>query len=208
MLLQFAIATLAALTACSEEDSSGNPSSPGEVVAPTDEGQVAAPAPEEEELSLVEEGDLRIEADLSGSFAERFRIVAEGIDASGPGQEIILTFEVDGADRLRQFDMMLEAEPASAFDLENAQATVERPFLTPVSNGVLVTGAELQVVGASLTDSVTGTHALGTLRLRTASGYDTSTEVRLVLTKLSLGPNRQERDEYDSDLGVEISLNQ
>lgn len=189
MLLRFAIATLAGLTACSEEDSSGNPSSPGEVVAP------------------VEEQGLRMTADLSGPFAERFRIVGEGLDASGPGQVVSLTFEVHGADRLRQFDMRLRVEPASAFDLENVAGSVETPFVTPVPNGVQVEGEELRFLGASLTDSVTGTHPLGTLRLRTASGYDPSVEVRLVLTSLSLGPNSQERDEYDAELGVGVSLN-
>ena len=198
MLLRFAIATLAGLTACSEEDSSGNPSSPGEVVAPAEEEEVAAP---------VEEEGLRMTADLSGPFAERFRIVGEGLDASGPGQVVSLTFEVDGADRLRQFDMRLRVEPASAFDLESAAGSVETPFVTPVPNGVQIEGAELRFLGASLTDTVTGTHPLGTLRLRTASGFDSSAEVRLVLISLSLGPNSQERDEYDSDLGVGVSLN-
>lgn len=207
MLLRFAIASLAGLAACAEEDSISNPSSPGEVVAPVEEGSGGDPSSPGEAVAPVEEDGLRMTADLSGSFAERFRIVGEGIDVSGPGQVISLTFEVDGADRLRQFDMRLKVEPASAFDLENAAGSVETPFVTPVPNGVKVEGAELRFLGASLTDSVTGTHALGTLRLRTASEYDPSAEVRLVLTSLSLGPNTQERDEYDSDLGVGVSLN-
>ena len=190
MLLRFALATLAGLSACAEEDSSGNPTSPGEfIIAPGDET------------------GLRPTADLSGSFAERFRIVGEGLEATGPGQVISLTFEVDGAQQLRQFDMRLRAEPASAFDLDNAGARVETPFVTPVPNGVEVTGAELRVLGASLTTSVTGTHALGTLRLRTASEYDPTAPVRLVLTSLSLGPSSGERDEYGTDLGIGISLN-
>ena len=207
MLLRFALASLAGLSACSEEDSSGNPSSPGEVVAPVEE-EVVAPVEEEEVVAPVEETGLRLTADLSGSFAQRFRIVGEGLDASGPGQEISLTFEVDGADQVRQFDIRLEAEPPAAFDLANAEATLETPFVTPVPNGVVVTGAELRVLGASLTTSVTGTQALGTLRIRTASGYDASTGARLVLTLLSIGPSSSERDEYGSDIGLGISLNQ
>ena len=190
MLLRFALASLAGLSACSEEDPKANPSSPVEVMAP------------------VGEAGLRLTADLSGSFAERFRIVGEGLDASGPGQEMTLTFEVDGADQVRQFDIKLEAEPPAAFDLANAEATLETPFVTPVPNGVVVSGAELRVLGASLTTSVTGTQALGTLRIRTASGYDASTGARLVLTLLSIGPSSSERDEYGSDIGLGISLNQ
>ena len=190
MLLRFALAALVGLSACSEDDSRSNPSSPGEFI-----------------IAPVEEAGLRPTADLSGAFAERFRIVGEGLQATGPGQVITLTFEVDGADQLRQFDMKLRAEPASAFDLANAGARVETPFVTPVPNGVEVTGAELRVLGASLTTSVTGTHALGTLRLRTASGYDPAADVRLVLTSLSLGPSSGRRDEYGSDLGIGISLN-
>ena len=188
MLLRIALASLAGLSACAESDSVANPSGTDGVVAPVDEG------------------GLRQLADLSGSFAERFRIVVGGLEVTGPGQEISLTFEVDGADQLRQFDIKLEAEPAAAFDLENAEATLETPFVTPARNGVVVTGAEVRVLGASLTTSVAGSQVLATLRVRTASGYDASSEVRLVLTSLSLGPSSGERDEYDSDLGVGITL--
>ena len=190
MLLRFALASLAGLSACAEEDSVAAPSGSAEIVEP------------------VEEGGLSQTADLSGPFAGRFRIVGEGLDVTGPGQEVSLTFEVDGADQLRQFDLKLEAEPPAAFDLDGAEASVETPFVTPVPKGVRVDGAELRILGASFTTSVTGTHALATLRLRTADGYDTSTEVRLVLTNLSLGPSSRERDEYGSDLGVGISLKQ
>ena len=134
----------------------GNPSGSVEIVAPV----------EEEVVSPVEEGGLSRTADLSGPFAGRFCIVGEGLDVTGPGQEITLTFEVDGADQLRQFDIILVAKPASAFDLENAEAAVETPFVTPVSNGVVVTGSEVRVLGASLMTSVTGTQGLATLRLR------------------------------------------
>ena len=188
MLLRIALASLAGLSACAETDSVASPSGTDEVIAPVDEG------------------GLRQLADLSGSFAERFRIVGDGLDVTGPGQEISLIFEVEGADEVRQFDIKLEAEPASAFDLGKAEATLETPFVTPVPNGVVVTGAEVRVLGASLTTSVTGSHVLATLRVRTASGYDASDEVRLVLTKLSLGPSSGERDEYDTDLGVGVTL--
>ncbi len=107
---------------------------------------------------------------------------------------------------MRQFDIKLVAEPADAFDLENAEATVETPFVTPAPNGLVVTGAEVRVLGASLTTSVSGSQILATMRVRTASAYDASSEVRLVLTSLSLGPSSSERDEYDSDLGVGITL--
>ena len=189
MLLRIAFASLAGLSACAEADSVANPSGSTEV-APVDEG------------------GLRQLADLSGSFADRFRIVGDGLDVTGPGQEISLTFEVDGADQLRQFDIKLEADPPAAFDLEKAEAAVETPFVTPAPNGVVVTGAEVRVLGASLTTSVTGSHVLATLRIRTADGYDASAEVRLVLTSLSLGPNSRERDEYGSDLGLGITLSE
>ncbi len=188
MLLRIALASLAGLSACAESDSVVNPPGTDGVVAPVDEG------------------GLRQLADLSGSFAERFRIVGDGLDITGAGQEISLIFEVDGADQLRQFDIKLEAEPAAAFDLENAEATLETPFVTPAPNGLVVSGAEVRVLGASLTTSVSGSQILATMRVRTASGYDASSEVRLVLTSLSLGPSSSERDEYDSDLGVGITL--
>ena len=187
LLFRFALAAIAGLSACSDEDGGGNIPDPGDVTGPGSQA-------------------LRQQATLSGPYAGGVRIVANGLDASGPGQEVSLAFELDDADQVRQFDLIVEADPPSAFDMASAVAAVQQPFVTPLPTGVQVDGGSLRVIGASLTTSGTGTQALATLRLPTSSSFGTFSRARLVVTLLSIGPASAQRDEYGESLRLGVSL--
>ena len=189
MLFRLALAAFMGLSACSDDGSKDTISNPG--------GDGAA-------------AELRQSATLPGSYANRIRIVGDAWEANGPGQEITLVFELAGISGIRQFDMTVRVEPASAFDLSSAVFTPPASdLLTPLPNGVQPGDGQVRVVWAMVdrTEPLPPTHGAGTLTLRTSSSFNAFTQARLVVSALSIGPSATLRDSYTEDnlhLGIAL----
>lgn len=183
MLFRFALAALASLFACSDED-------PGVTVPDLD-----GPA-----------GDATLHqvVSLSGPFADQIRIVGDAWHATGPGQPVELSFELVGAVRVRQFDITVVAEPAAAFDVANAVFVLAQPFVSPLPRGVDVQNNRIRAIGASLTGDAASTQSLGTLKLTTASGISGADRAQLAVDSLSIGTTRDLRDNYGSALQLGV----
>lgn len=190
MLFRYALAALVGFSACTDDTASGPDPAPGSATPP---GSTAA---------------LRQSADLAGAYLKLLRITGDGWKATGGGQELTLTFEADGLDQVRQFELIVQPDPASAFDLDGAVFAPKQPFVTPFASGIELNGANMRFGGASLARAVSGNVTLGTLTLRTASTFSAFTQARLVVTLLSVGPSSSQRERYDGNalrLGVSVN---
>lgn len=189
MLLRFALAAFMGLSACSDNgDGDPDPNPTGVTGAGT----------------LTE---LRQIATLPGGYAGQIRIVGDGWPADNSAQELTLTFQMEGLAGVRQFELRVQPEPASAFDASGAVFTPTQPFVTPFASGIQMEGTVMRMGGASLSSVVEGTAALGTLTIRTSSSFNTFTDARLVVSLLSIGPSSSQRDEYESEtlqLGIDV----
>lgn len=188
MLLSAAFAALVGLAACADDTTAGPDAGPGTGVVP---GTTTA---------------LRQSVDLTGPYLKQLRIT--GSWQAAQGQDLTLTFEGGGLDQVRQFEVVVEPAPASAFDTDGAVFAPKAPFVTPFASGIELNGATMRFGGASLASAVSGDVTLGTLTLRAASSFSALTKARLIVTLVSIGPSSSRRDRYDGAalrLGVEVS---
>ncbi len=189
MLFRFVLAGFMGLSACSDDGGNSPIPNPGGVNGP---GAVT---------------ELRQSATLSGGYAGQIRIDGEGWPANTSAQVLRLTFLVDGMAGVRQFELRVEPEPASAFDISAAVFAATQPFVTPFASGIQMEGNIMRMGGASLTGDLDGAGTLGTLTIQTSSNFNAFTDARLVVTLLSIGPSSSQRDEYESDklrLGINV----
>ncbi len=149
-----------------------------------------------------------LSARLDGRYAQSIRIEEDQFTATGPGQEIVLTFAAQGMVNVRQFELRLAIEPASALALEGSSFLATAPFLTPPF-GIELTEERLwRVGGASITETKKGDDTLGTFTLRTGEGFDAGMQVQVRLAFFSLGPSFSDRDDYTAaDLNMGVVIN-
>ena len=153
------------------------------------------------------ETELRLEARLGGRYAQSLRIQEGDWTGIGPGEEIEMTFQATGMKEIGQFDLIMEPDPPTDFDIGASLFAPRPPFVT------LRTGVEQQedgrvrIIGADLNRSTEGDAVLGTLRLRTTADFPRS-ELRLRVVFFSIGPSSTERDTYTAaDLNLGIVVN-
>lgn len=152
-----------------------------------------------------EEG-LRQQIRFDGEFMAELRLEGSW-DADGPGQDVTVTFVAEGLTGVKQFEFLVAPSPAGAFDLEGASFATDSPFITLPGGVRREDNGRLRMGGASLANPVDGTHTLGTLTLATSSSYNTFSEARLNVVRVSVGPTSTQRDTYEGDslrLGVEV----
>ena len=147
---------------------------------------------------------------LSGAYADRIDIVGGPWQASGPQEEISLTFVVSGSSEVKQFQIDVKFEPAGAFDVEGAIFVAEDPFIDPFPNGiVLVSRDQIQMGAAILGANVSSSEkTLGTLTIRTSSTFGRLVQAQIRVERFSVGPSSTARDEYTGEtlnLGVVVN---
>ena len=146
-------------------------------------------------------------AQLDGRYAQSIRIEENRFTATGPGQEIVLTFAAQGMIDVKQFELRLEIEPANALAFEGSSFAATEPFINPL--GIVLTEEGLwHTGGASITETKKGDDILGTLTLRTGDGFDADMQVQVRVAFFSLGPSSSDRDNYaaaDLNMGVVIN---
>ena len=153
----------------------------------------------------------RQQSTLSGDYAGRIDIVGGPWQASGPQQQVNLTFVASGLSDVKQFQLDLKIEPAVAFDTATAVFVTEDPFTDPFPNGVIVVSQDRLQVGAAILGNnvVSGEKTLGTLRITTSSTFGRLVRARIGVERFSVGPTSVERDEYlASELNLGVVVNE
>ena len=149
-----------------------------------------------------------LSAQLNGRYAQSIRIEEGQFTATGPGQEIILTFAAQGMVNVKQFELRLEIEPANALAFEGSSFTATDPFLTPPFSIELTEEGLWRTGGASITETKKGDDILGTLALRTGDGFTAGMQIQVRVAFFSLGPSFSDRDSYTAtDLNMGVVIN-
>ncbi len=147
-------------------------------------------------------------ARLDGRYAQSIRIEESQFAATGPGQEIVLTFAAQGMVNVKQFELRLEIEPANALAFEGSSFSATNPFLTPPFSIELTEEGLWRTGGASITETKKGDDILGTLTLRTGEGFDAGMQVQVYVAFFSRGPSFSDRDSYTAaDLNMGVVIN-
>ena len=145
---------------------------------------------------------------LDGQYIAEIRIEGDSWQASGPQQEIALTFAASGLSSFRQLELILKLSPPSAFDLASAAFEPVAPLVTLPPGVEVSDGTQLRAGAASLTQDLVGDRILGTLTLTTSSSFNALTRAQIDVVLLSVGPRVLERETYEAqqlNLGVVVN---
>ena len=150
---------------------------------------------------------LNAAAALAGSYAHGLRVEA-GLPASlDAGAQVGLTFAVEGMVDVRQFEAVVELEPAGAFDPASAIFEPASPFITFGPGAEVRSENTLRIGGASLGSGQSGTAVLGTMKLNATAAIGAAESVVLRLTLFSIGPSSSLRDTYATgELQMEVRI--
>jgi hypothetical protein len=152
---------------------------------------------------------LSLDAQLSGRYAQNVRIAQGSFKANRPGEDIEITFIASGLSNVKQFEFRLRLDPNAAFDLKASSFAPKQPFIAPPISIELTEDGLWRTGGASVTQALEGEATLGTLKLKTATGFDANTQVRLQMDFFSIGPSFSDRDDYAAnDLKIGIIINE
>ncbi|HIG54569.1 MAG TPA: hypothetical protein EYG11_15360 [Candidatus Latescibacteria bacterium] len=194
-----ALLSLAILAACGT-DASKNAEAPGG-------GPLPLPLPLR---NRPPSGPLALAADLDGRYVQSIRIEEGEFTATGPGQEVAMTFAANGMAKVKQFEFRLEIDPVEALDFAESAFVATQPFLQPPPSGTeLGDDGQWRIAGVILGDSqAEGDNTLGTLTFKTKEGFDAGTQVQVRITFFSVGPSFSDRDDYTAnDLNMGITIN-
>lgn len=152
---------------------------------------------------------LNADAQLGGRYAQLVRIDGDAFSASEPGQDVEITFAATGLSNVKQFEIRLRIDPDAAFDLASSSFAPMQPFISPPTSVERTEDGQWRTGGASVTRVVEGDATLGTLKLKTASGFDANTQVRVQVEFFSIGPSFSDRDDYNAnDLKLGVIVNE
>ncbi|MGY8823859.1 MAG: hypothetical protein ACKVJG_07970 [Candidatus Latescibacterota bacterium] len=148
-------------------------------------------------------------AELNGRYVQTILIDGESFTASAPGEEVALTFAAKGLSNVKQFEFRLRLDPASAFDVSASSFVPLQPFIAPPVSIEVTEEGLWRTGGASVTQPLEGEATFGTLKLKTANGFDANTQVRIQVDFFSVGPSFSDRDDYSSsDLKMGVVVNE
>ena len=149
-----------------------------------------------------------LSAQLDGRYAQSIRIEEGQFTATGPGQEVVLSFAAQGMVNVKQFELRLQIEPANALVFAGSSFAATEPFLTPPLSIELMEEGLWRTGGASVTETKKGDDILGALTLRTSDGFDAEMQVQVRVAFFSLGPSFSDRDSYTAaDLNMGVVIN-
>ncbi len=153
---------------------------------------------------------LGLKAQLSGRYVASILIEEGDWAGTGPHQDVVLTFHVRDASEVKQFEGVVQLNPATSFDQEASVFVPNSAFVTLPSNGVeLLDSHQVKFGGASLEKAIEGDFTLGSLTLKTASGFSTLGQASIQIVFFSVGPSSMVRDNYEAeDLNMGVVINQ
>lgn len=132
---------------------------------------------------------------------------AEVSDVGAAGT-IEVALSASGMVGVKQFDVILEVSPASAFDL-TASTFLQNAALFTISPGVeFPADGQVKSGAASFGAAADGDGALGTFTLTTSADFTADTEATITVSRVSVGPTSTDRDVFETaDLGLSITVN-
>ena len=164
---------------------------------------MSSPADTNDELAL------NANVELNGRYVKSVRIDGDSFSANAPDQDVEITFAATGLSNVKQFEVRLRIEPEAAFDLAASSFAPLQPFISPPTSVERTEDGLWRTGGASVTRVVEGDATFGTLKLKTAGGFDGNTQVRLQVDYFSIGPSFSDRDDYNAnDLQMGTIINE
>lgn len=156
-----------------------------------------------------EEGKLQLEAQFDGQFVKGLQIQEGNWSAIGPQEDIVVTFKALGMREIGQFDIIMEPDPPTVFDIAASIFMPDGPFITMDKGVEQQEDGKVRLIGVDLQKSTNGDATLGTLKLKTVADFSTRDELRLRVVFFSIGPSSTERDNYETeDLSLGVLINE
>lgn len=125
----------------------------------------------------------------------------------GPGEEVELTLVASGLTDVRQIAIIVELEPANAFDLGATDLDIEPSGFVSPGNDVL-SPTEVRLGAANLSGAVAIDGELGTITLETSSSFSADSPARIRISQVSVGPSLTQRQVFEADdLNITVGLN-
>ena len=147
------------------------------------------------------------EKELNGRYIEKIRLSKGELITNGQNQLIEILVSATGLAKVKQFELVLQAEPNDSFDLSGSEFVPAQPFISPPKSIETTSDGMWRTGGASISGEVNGDATLGTLKLKTGVGFDAAGNVVLKLDFFSIGPSSSDRDDYyKKDLSVGITV--
>ncbi len=143
-----------------------------------------------------------------------FTLVSEmSVSDVGADERVSLEFSAEGLVGVKQLEIVLEVSDAAHFNLNSARLALGGAFedvQTLQTPGLVEEGTDNQVrLAAAVTppDQVDGDASL-TLSVKTSDSFTDETEASLSVALISVGPDRENRDEFTAEsLGLAVTIN-
>ena len=156
-----------------------------------------------------EAGKLQLEAQLDGQFVKGLQIQKGNWSAVGPQEDIEITFIALGMKDIGQFDIIMEPDPPTTFNIAASAFVPDGPFITMDKGVEQQEDGKVRFIGVDFQKSTDGDATLGTLKLKTVADFSTKNELRLRVVSFSIGPSSTERDNYEAeDLNLGVLINE
>lgn len=128
----------------------------------------------------------------------------------GAGTPVVVSFAAAGMVNVKQFDIILEVTPASAFDLK-ATRFVQNSDLFDISPGVEFpdghSGNQVKIEAARfLSPGASGQGNLGTITLTTSAEFAANMTATIRVVRFSLGPSSATRDVF-TEMTQSVTVN-
>ena len=151
---------------------------------------------------------LNPEKELNGRYIGKIRLSKGELIINEQNQLIEIQVSATALSKVKQFEMVLHAEPNDSFDLSGSEFVPAQPFISPPKSIETTSDGMWRTGGASISGEVNGNATLGTLKLKTGVGSETRNNVTLQLDFFSIGPSSSDRDDYyrkDLSVGITVS---
>ena len=160
-----------------------------------------------ETTSESEDIELVPEKELNGRYIRSVSLSGGQLSTSTEGQLIEIFVNATGLANVKQFEMILHADPDDSFKLAESNFVPAQPFISPPNSIEITENGRWRTGGASISGEVNGDASLGTLKLITGRGFDKIDQSILHLDFFSIGPSSSDRDDYyEKDLSVGITI--
>ncbi len=160
-----------------------------------------------ETIAESEDIELVPEKELNGRYIRSVSLSGGQLSTGTEGQLIEIFVNATGLANVKQFEMILHADPDDSFELAESTFVPAQPFISPPNSIEITENGRWRTGGASISGDVNGDASLGTLKLITGRGFDKIDRSILYLDFFSIGPSSSDRDDYyEKDLSVGITI--
>ena len=150
---------------------------------------------------------LRPEKELNGRYIGTIRLSGGQLSTNAQGQLVEILIGATALANVKQFEMVLHADPIDSFDLSGSNFVPAQPFISPPNSIETTTDGMWRTGGASISGEVNGDASLGTLKLTTGSAFEKINQAIIHLEFFSIGPSSSDRDDYyEKDLSVGMTI--